>query len=84
MGRPDPETLHRLRWQCRRGMLELDEILLAYVENRYPEAPEAEQTAFRELLTREDPLLQRWLLLGEEPEASLRGLVERLRESRLA
>ncbi|RMG38015.1 MAG: succinate dehydrogenase assembly factor 2 [Gammaproteobacteria bacterium] len=84
MGRPDAETLHRLRWQCRRGMLELDEILLAYLENRYPEAPEAEQAAFRELLTCEDPLLQRWLLLGEEPETALRDLVERLRGSRLA
>lgn len=83
MGRPDPETLHRLRWQCRRGMLELDEILLAYVENRYAEAPEAEQTAFRELLTQDDPLLQRWLLLGEVPPASLREIVERLQGSRL-
>ena len=52
-----PEDLHRLRWQCRRGMLELDEILLRYLEERFPMASADEQAQFRQLLAIEDPAL---------------------------
>ena len=50
----DPE-ISRLRWRCRRGMRELDMLLLGYVENRYVDAVPAEQEAFRRLLTIPDP-----------------------------
>jgi len=50
----DPE-ISRLRWRCRRGMRELDMLLLGYVENRYVDAVPAEQEAFRRLLTTPDP-----------------------------
>jgi antitoxin CptB len=50
----DPE-MSRLRWRCRRGMRELDMLLLDYVENRYQQAGEDEQRAFRHLLTTPDP-----------------------------
>ena len=72
--------LARLRWQCRRGMLELDEILLAYVEQRYARAEPDEQAAFHRLLECQDPQLQRWLLLGEVPkDPALARLAARLR-----
>jgi antitoxin CptB len=72
----------RLRWQCRRGMLELDEILDGYLLQRYRQADAAEQAAFRLLLTQQDPQLQQWLLLGKEPDdMDLRVIVRRLRES---
>ena len=45
----------RLRWRCRRGMRELDMLLLGYVERYYPSAESAEQAAFRRLLTLPDP-----------------------------
>ncbi|MDJ0806588.1 MAG: succinate dehydrogenase assembly factor 2, partial [Gammaproteobacteria bacterium] len=32
----DDAELNRLRWQCRRGMLELDLLLLGFLETRYP------------------------------------------------
>lgn len=41
----------RLRWQCRRGMLELDELLHGYLEHHYAQADSREQGAFRTLLT---------------------------------
>lgn len=44
----------RLRWQCRRGMLELDELLLGYLEHGYPTAPDADQQTFHSLLNLSD------------------------------
>jgi antitoxin CptB len=50
----NPE-MARLRWRCRRGMRELDMLLLDYVDDTYPQAGEIEQAAFRRLLTTPDP-----------------------------
>lgn len=44
----------RLRWQCRRGMLELDELLQNYLDRRYADADANEQGAFRSLLNLSD------------------------------
>ncbi|MDH4106698.1 MAG: succinate dehydrogenase assembly factor 2 [Gammaproteobacteria bacterium] len=54
----------RLRWQCRRGMRELDELLLRYFECIYPASDEDEKSAFRELLALSDPDLVVYLLGG--------------------
>ena len=53
----------RLRWLCRRGMKELDLLLLNYLEHGYPLAPAAEQQAFESLLQMPDPELYS-LVLG--------------------
>ena len=45
----------RLRWRCRRGMRELDTLLLRYVDDIYPASGPDEQAAFRRLLTTPDP-----------------------------
>jgi len=50
----DPE-LSRLRWRCRRGMRELDMLLLNYLDSFYVDAEPVEQRAFRRLLTTPDP-----------------------------
>jgi antitoxin CptB len=47
--------MSRLRWRCRRGMRELDMLLLNYLDNSYPDAAATEQRAFRRLLTTPDP-----------------------------
>ncbi len=65
MSIPSDKELHRLRWQCRRGLLELDYIFERYLQDRYLSAPEDERAAFRLLLQEQDPDLQAWLLLGE-------------------
>lgn len=73
-------TLDSLRWQCRRGMLELDFVLERYLEEHYELADEAEQALFHELLTAQDPELQVWLLNGEpHPDAGFHGLVKKIR-----
>ena len=55
----------RLRWQCKRGMRELDELLARYLDNAYEGAPESEKTAFCALLEVPDPDLIGYLLGGQ-------------------
>ena len=45
----------RLRWQCRRGMRELDVLLTNYLEDQYPESAEPDKEAFRRVLALPDP-----------------------------
>jgi len=48
------KDLARLKWQCRRGMLELDLLLKNYLESRYLLADRAEKARFSALLKLED------------------------------
>lgn len=74
----DPE-LARLRWRCRRGMRELDMLLLRYVESHYPAVGPDEQLAFRQLLTMPDPDILALLTGRTLPDdAHLQNVVERL------
>ncbi|HET7687330.1 MAG TPA: succinate dehydrogenase assembly factor 2 [Candidatus Macondimonas sp.] len=71
--------LGRLRWRCRRGMKELDELLLAYLPH-YSNAPAAERAAFETLLELPDPdLYQLMLATTAASDPSLEPLLERLR-----
>ena len=57
----------KLRWRCRRGMKELDLLLLSYLERRYDTASEEERWIFSELLELPDPKLHAYLLGREQP-----------------
>ena len=58
--------LDRVRWQCRRGLLELDLVLSRFLERHWAELDEAQKAAFRRLLA--DPDNQLWdLLSGRTP-----------------
>jgi len=52
----------RLYWQCRRGMLELDLVLQAYLDHHYHRATAEEQQAFEALLNYPDPLLLEYVM----------------------
>lgn len=56
--------LARTRWRCRRGLLELDLLLLRFVERGYAGLDPAQRAAFERLLTLADAELQA-LLQGE-------------------
>ncbi len=74
----DPE-LRRLRWRCRRGMRELDQLMLRYLDGRWPQADEAERSLFLRLLDSEDDKLWRWFMGREVPqEAELDAIVQRI------
>ena len=75
-----PPELAKLRWQCRRGMLELDFVLERYLEGPFAVADAAEQTRFRELLTAQDPELQAWILNGvAHPDPDFQCLIDKIR-----
>jgi antitoxin CptB len=75
----DPE-LRRLRWRCRRGMRELDQLLTRYLDRRWPQASDEERGIFLRLLDCEDDRLWRWFLGHEAvPDAALNILVQRIR-----
>ena len=48
-------------------MKELDLLLAAYLDNRYPSVGAAEQGAFRELLDMQDPELYAYVIGRERP-----------------
>ena len=74
----DPQELGKLRWRCRRGMKELDVLLSRYVEQRFCDAPKAEQEGFRQLLETQDVLLYAYCLGSERPPARFANLIERI------
>ncbi len=48
------KELERIRWRCRRGLLELDIVLGRFVERHYAMLGEAERNAFEALLDMPD------------------------------
>lgn len=74
----DP-AIRRLRWQCRRGMKELDLLLERWLTCRYDTAGEDRQQAFRRLLDSQDPELVAWLFRRERPaDPDVAALVDEL------
>ena len=74
----DPE-IRRLRWRCRRGMRELDQLMLRYLDGRWEQADDAERSQFLRLLDAEDDKLWRWFMGRETPqEADLNAIVQRI------
>lgn len=75
-----PNELGRLRWQCRRGMKELDVLLTRYLERHFAAASSADRKLFGDLLRWQDPDLARYLLAGEiHSHQGLAALIERIR-----
>jgi antitoxin CptB len=70
----------RIRWRCRRGLLELDLILKSFLERRYGELDTDEQRLFVELLDEADNDLLDWALGRREPtDPRRRAAVQLLR-----
>ena len=79
---PEAVRLSRLRWRCRRGMRELDELLQRYLEQRYPYAQEKERRAFESLLELQDPTLLSYLLGYQTPtDPELQHVIIRVTEA---
>jgi succinate dehydrogenase flavin-adding protein (antitoxin of CptAB toxin-antitoxin module) len=74
-----PRMLERLRWQSRRGLLELD-IVLDRFWSRTPVLDEGEAAALARLLAMSDnELLDCVMGRADAPEAQLAPMVEKLR-----
>lgn len=72
--------LKRLRWRCRRGMRELDQLLSRYLDREWRLASEAERGVFLRLLETEDDKLWHWFMGHETPaDVEIAQLVQRIR-----
>lgn len=71
---------NRLFWGSRRGMLELDLILLPFIENIYPTLVPEDQLNYQRLLECEDQDMYAWFMRRENPQdTSLQRIVELVR-----
>ena len=82
------QNINRLRWQCRRGVKELDAVLCAYLENDYATATVDEQGLFVELLALEDDLLLAYFFAHHSadihPDTALKQFIENIRTAFVA
>lgn len=58
----EAKRVARLKWACRRGMLELDVLFLPFVEQAFDALTEHQQITFERLLTCDDPDLFAWFM----------------------
>ncbi|NQY65744.1 MAG: succinate dehydrogenase assembly factor 2 [Alteromonadaceae bacterium] len=59
---------NRIKWACRRGMLELDVLFIPFVDEAYDELSEENKVTFERLLEGEDPELFAWFMGHETCE----------------
>jgi antitoxin CptB len=70
----------RLRWRCRRGMRELDVLLMRYLDRRWESASRAERKAFVQLVDMPDPELFGYLVGTSAPaDATQREVISVIR-----
>ena len=76
-------TLERLRWQCRRSMLELDLLFERFVlEGYYQKLSDEQKELFCQLLEKDDPTLLEWVTGKEEPkDEKIRDLIALIRQA---
>jgi antitoxin CptB len=73
----------RVRWHCRRGMLELDEILQNFFDKHYLHLSTREQELFERLLECPDQDLFKWLLGQTHPsDVELIAMINKIKLSR--
>lgn len=58
----EPKRRARLKWACRRGMLELDVLLMPFVDEAFDSLDYEQQEIFERLLTSDDPDLFAWFM----------------------
>ncbi|GGI69450.1 succinate dehydrogenase assembly factor 2 [Shewanella gelidii] len=70
----------RVRWACRRGMLELDVLFQPFVENQYQHLDDQGKSDFIRLLECEDPELFAWFMGHEQcPDQALADMIVKVR-----
>ncbi|MEE4293340.1 MAG: succinate dehydrogenase assembly factor 2 [Xanthomonadales bacterium] len=76
----DPARIRKLRWLCRRGMKELDVLLLRFVERESAQLENGGWPEFEELLSAEDDRLWAWVQKPETlDQSAFRPLLDAIR-----
>ncbi|MEN7343144.1 MAG: succinate dehydrogenase assembly factor 2 [Pseudomonadota bacterium] len=75
----DEAQIRALKWRCRRGMRELDQLLAGYLVQHYASAETRLQDAFVRLLELQDPVIFGYLVRREVAEdEDIREIIERI------
>lgn len=75
----DPVEFKRLKWRCRRGMRELDQLMERFLDRAWATSSDPDRALFLRLLDTEDDILWRWCMGRERPEdPALADFVDRL------
>lgn len=73
---------NRLQWQCRRGLLELDELLQSFLDRGYDDLDAGQRQEFDRLMTMPDTELQEYLLgRASATDPARRRLIGAIRDS---
>ncbi|TXR54909.1 succinate dehydrogenase assembly factor 2 [Reinekea thalattae] len=71
------QELRRLTWHSRRGMLELDVLLLPFTENHFMQLNETDKAVYRRLIDCEDQDLFNWFMeKSRSPDDEIQRMVE--------
>jgi len=74
--------LARMRWKCRRGMLELDLLLRDFLDSGYQDLDEAGQRLFDRMLDYPDAVLLEWMMGRIRPtDKDVAQLVDKIRSA---
>jgi len=74
---PELMSKPKLRWACRRGMLELDVLLAPFVEEGYDALSHEQKQVFEQLLACDDPDLFAWFMgHNKSADPAIQSLVE--------
>jgi antitoxin CptB len=74
--------LARMRWKCRRGMLELDLLLKAFLEQGYQDLDDPGQQRFDAMLDYPDAVLLEWFMGRIRPtDKDVAQIVEKIRSA---
>lgn len=74
------EALERLRWQCRRGLLELDLLLGNFLDTGYAALDAEKKAQFSSLLACSDQELLYWFTDQTAPPRDLKELIATIKE----
>jgi antitoxin CptB len=70
--------LDRIRWQCRRGLLEMDLILQRFLAEDFDSLSPEERSLFKEFLGEVDTVLLPWVMGQEEAPKRYDALIRRM------
>ncbi len=74
----------RLRWACRRGMLELDMLLVPFFDQHFESLSTEQKKTFEELLSEQDPDLFSWFIGLSIPENNaMKAMVKIIKDAKL-
>ncbi len=76
------KEMNRLRWNCRRGMLELDLVLTGFLDKYYPKLTGSQIKVFKKLLEYPDTDLWDMIMARTEPaDNTMKTVLQLIRAS---